>query len=250
MSDTGGLNFIDFLAYGAIGIALALAILSYRLLSKEQQREEVREPMLKSIRNYFIMSIVLSLFFGTGEIISNMMSKEQVTENTLEDFWEDYLSKHPEEKNIEITDKGKRNKITSALRSQATSNYSSNDSKIIKELRDSLERHKNMEERLASSFYVKIEKFIQTFNDVASSRNWLYLKAKQTQKEVGLYKQMMHILEELGIEIEEFSVKSVIREWERIKPTWVKQNESKGRPDHLERSDFGFLVRKYLEMHS
>ena len=62
MEDTAGLNFIDFLAYGAIGIALALAILAYRLLSREQKNEQVREPMLKAIRNYFVLSIVLSLF--------------------------------------------------------------------------------------------------------------------------------------------------------------------------------------------
>ena len=62
--------FLEFLKYGAIGIAMVLVVLSYRLLSKEQEKENVREPMLKSIKTYFILAIALAVFFGIIEIVS------------------------------------------------------------------------------------------------------------------------------------------------------------------------------------
>lgn len=76
--------FLEFLKYGAIGIAMALAVLSYRLLSKEQDRENVREPMLKSIRNYFMMAILLSAFFGGIEVLTKVWSTSDTNLNDSE----------------------------------------------------------------------------------------------------------------------------------------------------------------------
>jgi hypothetical protein len=93
-----GINFIDFLKYGAIGIALALAILSYRLLSKEQEKEHVRDAMLKSIKTFFILSILLSLFFGVTEIITLGMSNDPVPEKGkgVKKIWKRHLSEYPD----------------------------------------------------------------------------------------------------------------------------------------------------------
>jgi hypothetical protein len=54
---------VNFLAYGAIGLGLALAILAYRLLAKEQQRDApVRRPILTAI--YVFMGFALVLAAG------------------------------------------------------------------------------------------------------------------------------------------------------------------------------------------
>jgi hypothetical protein len=53
----------NFLAYGAIGLGLALAVLAYRLLSKEQQRTgQPRAPLLNAI--YVFMGFTLLLAAG------------------------------------------------------------------------------------------------------------------------------------------------------------------------------------------
>lgn len=50
----------QFLAYGAIGLGLALAILAYRLLSKEQERPgHARAPVLRAIYVFMAFSLVL-----------------------------------------------------------------------------------------------------------------------------------------------------------------------------------------------
>lgn len=75
--------FLEFLKYGAIGIAMVLVVLSYRLLSKEQEKEHVREPMLKSIRTYFLLALAMTLFFGITEIVS--LSVGTNAPNSIED---------------------------------------------------------------------------------------------------------------------------------------------------------------------
>lgn len=76
------LNFFSdpsaFLKYGAIGISLALAILSYRLLSKEQDRDIIREPMLKAIKGFLFLALALSIFFGITEIVPKVFGSNTV----------------------------------------------------------------------------------------------------------------------------------------------------------------------------
>lgn len=50
-----------FLAYGAIGLGLALAVLAYRLLSKEQAQPRPRREMFKPIYVFMAFSLVLCL---------------------------------------------------------------------------------------------------------------------------------------------------------------------------------------------
>ena len=69
------MDFIDFLKYGAIGISLALAVLSFRLLSKEQEKDVERPGFLKIIRVYMIFAMVLSIFFGVSEILVPFMHR-------------------------------------------------------------------------------------------------------------------------------------------------------------------------------
>ncbi|GAB5416323.1 MAG: hypothetical protein Crog4KO_10930 [Crocinitomicaceae bacterium] len=87
--------FLEFLKYGAIGIAMVLVVLSYRLLSKEQDKEHVREPMLKSIKSYIILALVLAAFFGVTEIVSLMIVPKQnkgVLKEKIEGIYERNIS--------------------------------------------------------------------------------------------------------------------------------------------------------------
>lgn len=58
--------FGKFLTYGAIGLGLALAILAYRLLSKEQSLAKPRREMFRPIYVFMLFSTVL---FLTGFVL-------------------------------------------------------------------------------------------------------------------------------------------------------------------------------------
>ncbi|MCB0578679.1 MAG: hypothetical protein KDD10_05155 [Phaeodactylibacter sp.] len=59
----------NYLEYGAIGLCLALFILSYRSLSKEQEKDAPNESILKTIKLYMGLSLVLAVFFGVKEFM-------------------------------------------------------------------------------------------------------------------------------------------------------------------------------------
>ena len=53
------MNFLfNALKYGAMGLGLALTLLSYRLLLNEQKKDEVRKNMLVAI--YIFMALTIS----------------------------------------------------------------------------------------------------------------------------------------------------------------------------------------------
>lgn len=240
MDDTSGLNFIDFLAYGAIGIALALAILSYRLLSREQQKDQVREPMLKSIRNYFILSIILSLFFGTGEVISMFAGGDgQSSEAAITELWDLHLLDHPEGEHKEVTSKEKKKKILELMKHGKDSHISENKDAIIRTLEDSLKKEVNVNGQLGGSFYVNFEKFRRGFNHLTSG-NWIYLKSRADKAE--LFALMQKVFESMGLDIPKLSNAQLIAEWMELKKRWRTD-----KTDHIERSDFTKLVQIYLK---
>ena len=47
------------LAYGVIGLGFLLALLAYRLLSREQTNQQVREPMIRAIYIFMAFSVLL-----------------------------------------------------------------------------------------------------------------------------------------------------------------------------------------------
>jgi len=54
------LDFYKILSYGAIGLGCILAFLSYRLLSREQEKERPRQRILTSIYLFMVFSLSLS----------------------------------------------------------------------------------------------------------------------------------------------------------------------------------------------
>lgn len=139
--------FLKFLTYGAIGIAMVLSVLSYRLLSKEQEKEHVREPMLKSIRNYFFLSIILSLFFGATEIVTQLFGSpsgpiEDPTRKKIEFVYDKLLADSYADKNFEA----KLNRIEYYVKKGIDSTYDVNCDELkaeINKLNKELENEKH-----------------------------------------------------------------------------------------------------------
>ena len=83
------LNVLEILKLGAIGLGFLLALLSYRLLVKEQSQTEPRESILKAVRTYMIFALTLVLIASIGEFVNP--KKTSTTED--DDFnFEDYVS--------------------------------------------------------------------------------------------------------------------------------------------------------------
>ncbi len=80
-NETNDFFMLDYLAYGAIGIALATAILAFRLLSKEQKKEHPNESILKMIKWFMVLIVFFSLFFGIVEIVQGG-PQEELTVNS------------------------------------------------------------------------------------------------------------------------------------------------------------------------
>lgn len=62
-------TFFQVLKYGAIGLALGLAVLAYFLLKEEQGKEKPRPSILKAINRYMLFALVLFLGGFILEII-------------------------------------------------------------------------------------------------------------------------------------------------------------------------------------
>lgn len=228
-----GLNFIDFLSYGAIGIALALAILSYRLLSKEQDKEQVRQPMLNSIRNYFILALILSVFFGAGEIVSLFIGgNTSVTDGTIEEIWQAELSDYPDKTLDE-----KKIRIYTILKSGQNNISTSECGKMVSDLNQKLKEESDKVKELETSFYVSLEKFRRV---ALKSNSWVYLKSRNVDNQV--FEAMEKVFDGMAIQLKSDFDKNVLTdEWVKLKSKWSKNNT-----DHIESSDFPQLVKQYL----
>jgi hypothetical protein len=69
------LGILNALSYGSIGLAAVLAVLSYRLLSREAAREKPRAPMLASIRQYMYTALALLALAGLLRIAETYASR-------------------------------------------------------------------------------------------------------------------------------------------------------------------------------
>jgi cytochrome bd-type quinol oxidase subunit 1 len=63
-----GIDLSGILSYGVIGLGFLLALLAYRLLGREQQKETPRKSILIAIHVFMIFSVVLCLIGFGSEI--------------------------------------------------------------------------------------------------------------------------------------------------------------------------------------
>ncbi|MFP4017985.1 MAG: hypothetical protein ACLFUH_01945 [Bacteroidales bacterium] len=225
------LNLLDFLKYGALGIALALAILSYRLLSKEQDKEEVREPILKSIRYYLFFAVILSLFFGTVELVSENDNEGEQAKMAISALWEENFS-HLNDSTLEQ----KVNRIRNL-----PGNY---DSKV-----DTSEVCKTLEEKLIEceqellevnqGFYSVITKLRKAVDK--DPDGWINIEFNKDEKE-EIYSTLEKIYISLGESDDlNLSDEKIIEKWKKLKRNWSEENHK-----YIFRSDVPELVRIYL----
>lgn len=225
------LNLLDFLKYGALGIALALAILSYRLLSKEQDKEEVREPMLKSIRYYLFFAVILSLFFGTVELVSENDNEGEQAKMAISALWEENFS-HLNDSTLEQ----KINRIRNL-----PGNYDSkvDTSEVCKKLEEKLIECEQELLEVNQGFYSVITKLRKAVDK--DPDGWINIEFNKDEKE-EIYSTLEKIYISLGESDDlNLSDEKIIEKWKKLKRNWSEENHK-----YIFRSDVPELVRIYL----
>lgn len=209
--------FLEFLKYGAIGIAMVLAVLSYRLLSKEQEKEHVREPMLKSIRNYFLLSIVLSLFFGATEIATLFIAPSTPTDNKskeeVTEIYTDYISETHKAK----TYSEKLKWVKYYVRKGIDSTYDTNSLELKKRISE-------LEKELESAHHTVYMEAVWSLSEMVSSdpEKFINIDHNIGNKDIH-YNLMERVLEHVhAIKTEIQDRKTRIREsWKAYKKTYA-----------------------------
>jgi hypothetical protein len=69
MGALDNLNILEILKLGLPGIVFILSLLSYRLLSQEQKKKDPSYPILRSIRCYMYVNILLAFLTALGPFI-------------------------------------------------------------------------------------------------------------------------------------------------------------------------------------
>ncbi|MFT6138026.1 MAG: hypothetical protein ACJAUR_001696 [Ulvibacter sp.] len=231
-----GLNFIDFLKYGAIGVALALAILSYRLLSKEQDQENVREPMLKSIKTFFMLSILLSLFFGITEIITLSLATPKVEKNDkgIKKIWNHNLNTFPDksydakyDRIEEFVELGQEKRDASDC-----ANLQAEVGRLTKELKD-----------LDGGFYsnvTKLDKMISSFADRNINIEF------EVEKKTIVFEILEEVLISLDlIESRETPIDILASKWKELKMSWGRSTKEH---KYIYQSDIRRLIQAYHDI--
>ena len=228
------MELIDFLKYGAMGISLALAILSYRLLSKEQDKENVREPMLKSIKNYFILAVLLSVFFGVIEIVGKVFlqgNKEQSAE--IDEIWKANFNKLPD-----TTYKQKVKRISDNINSDSKTDTAEVCSEIILEL----EKYKQLAAEYDKGFYQNIIKLRKSLT--ADPDGWINLDF-QTARKSEIISSLKGILNSLGNNYDNLPDEEIVTKWKLLKRNW--SNDKTG---YVFLSDIPQIVKEYLKTYN
>lgn len=215
-------ELLEFLKYGAIGIALALAVLSYKLLAREQDKTEVRPPVLNTIKFYFIFSIFLSLLFAGVELYSAVGVKSGNNQE-LDELHKTFLGNRPDS-----TDHQKTAALTNLVNELQQSN---------EKLTAQLESINKEDESL--DFYKNVSDLSAFVNQYGGINLAFQPNAKQ---------EVFNTLNKLFIRLELCdnyieTNEAVINQWKSLKAKW--SNESL---QWIHNSDMGTLVRHYLNI--
>jgi hypothetical protein len=223
-------QLLDFLAYGALGISLALAILAYRLLSKEQDKETVRPPILKAIRGYLIFAFTLSLFFGITEFLTHIRELKRPGKQ-IEEMWQQHFADSP--------DKNQAQKLARLQDALADYEKYSTLAAKNKELNEALKQCKSDLSELNKGFYNNIMKLRKAIDQ--DPDGWINITFNPDEKEA-----LFHLLEQLFVSLGEQntytgSTDKTIARWKEIKSRWSNRDTH-----YIFRSDIPELVRIYL----
>ena len=73
----------DILSYGVSGLGFLLAVLAYRLLTREQNQTEPRSNVLRSIYIFMGFSLLLCVLGISGQVLERMESLPDRAEGTM-----------------------------------------------------------------------------------------------------------------------------------------------------------------------
>lgn len=196
------MNFLEFLNYGAIGITLALAILSYRLLSKEQDQPQVREPMLGSIRNYMAFTLIIAVLFAITEFIAPLFSKDKTAEK-VDNLWANHVFTD-EVKDSSFTLDQKIAQIGHLLKTNNSfpdpGHGPIDASKVCEVIQDSLDHYKN-ELALCNNggFYKQIDLLSETIDGYVKKGEGRSININhEPEKKEDIFKSLIFIFSYLG----------------------------------------------------
>lgn len=225
------MEFLDFLKYGAIGISLALAILSYRLLSKEQDKSEVRIPILNSIKMYFLFALLLSVFFGSTEIVTTIFgTKEPKTNQAIENIWGSHFRQFPDSTLAQKIDRISKSVVSGGDTASVACK------EIAQELKKCKEELKNFD----GGFYqnvIKLQNLLRKDSD-----NWINLGYQTENKQ-----DVIHILKSLfgsmGENCDSLTDQEILEKWKSYKAKWSGDPEKMG---YIFHSDVAQIVKVFL----
>jgi len=72
------LDIVSILQVGLSGFSFFLAYFTYKILLKEQSKENPNLLILKSAKNYFMLCILLAVLVGSFRIVEIKLSKTEV----------------------------------------------------------------------------------------------------------------------------------------------------------------------------
>jgi len=85
-------DVVEILGYGVIGFAFLLAFLAYRLLTKEQKRENPRPQVIRTVYSFMVFSVVLCGFGLASEFMEQRRSMTDWINQALyyTEFFQEY----------------------------------------------------------------------------------------------------------------------------------------------------------------
>ncbi|RMG77115.1 MAG: hypothetical protein D6714_20285 [Bacteroidetes bacterium] len=232
------MDYLAFLKYGALGISLALAILSFRLLSKEQDREEVRQPMLNSIKNYLYLAVFLSVFFGLSELANNFFSPQTETSDAgLEHLWNDHFNGFPDS-----TFQQKLERIGAHIQTDTpktdTAEICATLLETLENCRAELEKCQSEVADYGTGFYqnvIKLKKALSADPDGWTNLEWA------PEKKTAIFEALREIFQRLGYNYADLTDKQLIAKWKLLKSKWTTEDLG-----YIFQSDISQIVREFL----
>lgn len=230
------MEFIDFLKYGAIGISLALAILSYRLLSKEQAKTEPRDSILRSIGYYMALTLVLSLLFGISEILTKQSSEENTTAKAeIESIWSNHCSEYPQDTTLAL-------KVRRIAQSMNQKSAAADTAGICGALVRELDAYREELDCFKEGFYpnvIKLQNAVRNDPD-----GWVNIDF-QTENKAEVVQALKKILRSLdiGVDFGNATDGDIVDHWKLLKGQWSKKKLT-----YIFNSDISELVKKYLQV--
>ncbi len=236
------MDYLNFLKYGAIGVSLALAIFSYRLLSREQDKPEVRLPILNTIKLYFGFALALSLFFGMVEFftLGKKSSLETAPNEAIDRLWAKHFKAFPdttlEQKVDRIGDNLSPEKVDTAAVCREFI-------RLNEECQEELDKLQEMLKDYDRGFYqnvIKLQKLRNKDND-----GWINITFQpETKQEV--YQALRDIFTGLRLESKDYHAltdQQIIEEWRQFKRRYAADKDLV----YIYNSDISVLVRSFLD---